>query len=281
MDLFLFFLCSNIDVHQLILPGGSDVVHAVGVTDSSQFDTYEIDVKNGGLLKHTSASFTGGIYGEVLPVSGDRFVVLDASRSVLVLITIENGQIHLEQTHVSDLTHESSGNTIILPSKLSGIFSLRTDSCIVFIKVTNEGKLNVMEKVDSTVVVSDALPLSEGEQAFALVQHGDGKIELSVRLVHDMSSNHLKETVKMDHGRGFVHKIFINNYVRTDRSHGFRALIVMEDHSLLLLQQGEIVWTRDDGLASVIDVTTSELPVEKVGVSVAKVEHSLFEWLKV
>ncbi|KAK1439459.1 hypothetical protein QVD17_05277 [Tagetes erecta] len=270
----------NIDVHQLILPGGSDVVHAVGVTDSSQFDTYEVDVKNGGLLKHTTASFPGGIYGEVLPVSGGRFVVLDASRSVLVLITIENGQTHLEQTHVSDLIHGSSGNTVILPSKLSGIFSLRTDSCIVFIKVTNEGKLKVMEKVDKTVVVSDALPLSEGEQAFALVEHGDGKIELSVRLVHDMSSNHLKETVKMDHERGFVHKIFINNYVRTDRSHGFRALIVMEDHSLLLLQQGEIVWTRDDGLASVIDVTTSELPVEKIGVSVAKVEHSLFEWLK-
>ncbi|KAM0057186.1 putative ER membrane protein complex subunit 1 [Helianthus debilis subsp. tardiflorus] len=275
-----FAIESSVDVHQLILSGGSDVVHAVGVTDSSRFDTYEIDVKNGGLLKHTSASFPGGVYGEILPVSGDRFVVLDASRSVVLLITANNGAIHLQQTHVSDLIHGSSENTVILPSKLSGIFSLRTDSCIVFVKVTDEGKLNVMEKVDKTVVVSDALALSEGEQAFALVQQGDSKIELSVRLVHDMSSNHLKETVKMDHERGFVHKIFINNYVRTDRSHGFRALIVMEDHSLLLLQQGEIVWTRDDGLASVIDVTTSELPVERIGVSVAKVEHSLFEWLK-
>ncbi|KAL8200054.1 hypothetical protein R6Q57_011393 [Mikania cordata] len=268
------------DVHQLILPGGSDILHLVGVTDSSQFDAYEIDFKSGGLLKHLSASFPGGMNEEILPISGDRFVVLDASRSALVLITIKNGHIHLEQTYVSDLIHGSSGNTVILPSKLSGIFSLRTDNCIVFVKVTNEGKLNVMEKVDKSVVVSDALPLSEGEQAFALVQHGDSKIELSVRLVHDMSSNHLKETVKMDHERGFVDKIFINSYVRTDRSHGFRALIVMEDHSLLLLQQGEIVWTRDDGLASVIDVTTSELPVEKVGVSVAKVEHGLFEWLK-
>lgn len=36
-----------------------------------------------------------------------------------------------------------------------------------------------------------------------------------------------------------------------------------------------------DGLASVIDVTTSELPIEKHGVSVAKVEQNLFEWLKV
>lgn len=274
------FANEGIDVHHLILPGGSNVVHAVGVTDLSKFDTYEIDVRNGDLVKQTSTVIPGGIYGEILPIASDRFVALDASRSVLVLITIKNGQIHLDQTHVSDLIHGSSGNTVILPSKLSGIFSVSTDTCIVFIKVTNEGKLDVMEKVDKKVVVSDALPLSEGEQAFALVQHGDSKIHLSVRLVHDMSSNHLKETVKMDQERGFVHKIFINNYVKTDRSHGFRALIVMEDHSLLLLQQGEIVWSRDDGLASIVDVTTSELPVEKIGVSVAKVEHSLFEWLK-
>lgn len=274
------FTTEGIDVHQLLLPDGSDVVHAVGVTDLSQFDTYEIDVRNGGLLKHASASFPGGIYGEILPISSDKFVALDARRSILVLISINEGQIDFQQTHVSDLIHGSSGNTVILPSKLSGVFSISTDTFIAFIKVTNEGKLDVMEKVDKMVVVSDALPLSDGEQAFALVQHGDSKIHLSVRLVHDMSSNHLKETVKMDHERGYVHKIFINNYVRTDRSHGFRALIVMEDHSLLLLQQGEIVWSREDGLASIIDVTTSELPVEKLGVSVSKVERSLFEWLK-
>lgn len=47
------------------------------------------------------------------------------------------------------------------------------------------------------------------------------------------------------------------------------------------MQQGEIVWFREEGLASVIDVTTFELPVEKKGVSVEKVEQSLFEWLKV
>ncbi|PWA92275.1 hypothetical protein CTI12_AA081280 [Artemisia annua] len=274
------FATHGIDVHQLILPSASAVVHAVGVTDLSHFHTYEVGVMSGEILKHTTASFPGGVYGEILPVSNDRFVALDASRSVLVIISIQNGKTHLQQTHVSDLIHGSSRDTVILPSKLSGIFTVSTDTCIAFIKVTDEGKLHVMEKVDNKVVVSDALSLSEGEQAFALVQHGDSKIHLSVRLVHDMSSNHLKETVEMDHNRGFVHKIFINSYVRTDRSNGFRALIVMEDHSLLLLQQGEIVWSREDGLASIIDVTTAELPVEKIGVSVAKVEHSLFEWLK-
>lgn len=72
----------------------------------------------------------------------------------------------------------------------------------------------------------------------------------------------------------------MNSYVRTDHSHGFRALIVTEDNSLMLLQQGEIVWTREEGLASIVDVTTSELPLEKDGVSVAEVEHNLVEWLQ-
>lgn len=73
----------------------------------------------------------------------------------------------------------------------------------------------------------------------------------------------------------------MNSYVRTDHSHGFRALIVTEDHSLMLLLQGEIVWTREEGLlASIVDVTTSELPLEKDGVSVAEVEHNLVEWLQ-
>ncbi|KAI3523793.1 hypothetical protein L1887_02198 [Cichorium endivia] len=274
------FIPEGINVHQLILSEGSNVIHATGFSDSSEFTTYEIDVKTGSVLNHAKKSFPRGIFGEILQISSDKSIALDSSQSTLVLITTINKQIHLQETRISNLIPEVSSNTIILPSKLSGIFSLTTDTFIAFIKLTHEGNFHVMEKLDKKVVVSDALPLSENEQAFALVQHGDSKIHLSVRLVHDMSSNHLKETVKMDHERGFVEKIFINNYVRTDRSHGFRALIVMEDHSLLLLQQGEIVWSRDDGLASIIDVTTSELPVEKIGVSVAKVEDSLFEWLK-
>ena len=64
-------------------------------------------------------------------------------------------------------------------------------------------------------------------------------------------------------------------------SHGFRALVIAEDHSLALLQQGEIVWSREDGLAEIIDATTAELPLERDGVSVAEVEHNLFEWMKV
>ncbi|KAI3960486.1 hypothetical protein MKW98_002985, partial [Papaver atlanticum] len=85
----------------------------------------------------------------------------------------------------------------------------------------------------------------EGQQAFGVVQNGESKISITVKQATDWSSGNLvKETIVMDQKRGNVEKLW--------------ALIVMEDLSLLLLQQGEIVWSRDDGFASILDMTTSE-----------------------
>ncbi|CAL5431656.1 unnamed protein product [Camellia sinensis] len=270
----------GIDVQQLIHPLGSDIIYAVGFSGLSQFDACQINAKNGELLKRESATFPSGFSGEILSVSSDTFVASDATQSVLVLINVRDSGISFQQTFISDLVQDFSGTAVVLTSKLTGIFSIKTNAFIVFIKVTDEGTLEVVDKIDHGATVSDALSFLEDQQAFALIQHGDNKIQLTVKQGHDWSNDLLKEGIEMDQQRGLVHKVFINNYIRTDRSYGFRALIVMEDHSLLLVQQGEIVWSREDGLASVIDVTTSELPVEKHGVSVAKVEQNLFEWLK-
>ncbi|KAL5058826.1 hypothetical protein RYX36_030430 [Vicia faba] len=103
--------------------------------------------------------------------------------------------------------------------------------------------------VESPGVYSASRPVQSGGQL--------ASVNLSVKDVNDWNGGLLKEDLVVDYQRGNIEKIFINNYVRTDRSHGFRALMVMEDHSLLLVQQGEIVWSREDGLTSVVDVTTS------------------------
>ncbi|KAK1367756.1 ER membrane protein complex subunit 1 [Heracleum sosnowskyi] len=267
-------------VQQLIYNDENDLVYAVGFDGESKFHLYQINAKNGELLKHNSAAYPGGFSGEMLLVTNDRLVTLDSSRATVVAVEIREEKIVFEPTQVSDLLQDVSGTAILLPAKLAGIFAVKVNAVILFVKVTNDGKLELVDKLDHTVAVSDALSFSEGQQAFALVQHEGSKIDLTIKLNNDWSSNLLKESINMDQDRGVVQKMFINNYIRTDRSYGFRALLVMEDHSLLLVQQGEIVWSREDSLASVVDVTTSELPIEKDGVSVAKVEHSLFEWLQ-
>ncbi|KAK9273669.1 hypothetical protein L1049_018479 [Liquidambar formosana] len=270
----------SVEVQNVIQPLGSDIIYAVGFSGSSQVDVFKINAKNGELLRHNSAAFPGGFSGEVSLVSSDMLVALDATRSILVSISFLDGEISFQQTYISNLIEDFSGMAVILPSKLTGMFAVKASTFMVFIRVTGEGKMEVVDSINHAAAVSDALPFSEGQQAFGLVRHEGSKIHLTVKLGHDWSSDLLKESIEIDHHRGLVHKVFINNYIRTDRSYGFRALIVMEDHSLMLLQQGAIVWSREDGLASVIDVTTSELPWEKAGVSVAKVEHNLFEWLK-
>ncbi|KAJ4708054.1 ER membrane protein complex subunit 1-like [Melia azedarach] len=274
------FAAESVEVQQVIQLDDSDKIYVVGFDGSSQFHAYQFNAMNGELLNHESAVFSSGFVGEVALVSSDTLVSLDAAQSTLITVSFKNGKITFQETPISSLVEDSSGMAIIVPSTLAGIFTLKINTHKLFIRVTSEDKLEVVERVDHATIVSDALSFSEGEEAFAVVQQRGSKVDLTVKLAHDWSNDLVTESIEIDQQRGLVHKVFINNYIRTDRSHGFRALIVMEDHSLLLLQQGKIVWNREDGLASIIDVTTSELPVEKQGVSVAKVEHNLFEWLK-
>ncbi|KAJ4958934.1 hypothetical protein NE237_026045 [Protea cynaroides] len=226
-----------------------------------------IFVYSGGCL-HAISSIDGEVVWK-RELTTERYLVLqlrDSENLSAMVISYWDGEISFHQIHIPDLVPDSFGVARILPTKLAGVFALKTDSLIVFFRLI--------------AAFSDPFAFSKGQKAFALVQHEGNRIQLTVKLDNGWTNNLLEESFEMDTQRGFVQKVFINNYIRTDRSHGFRALIVMEDHSLLLLQQGEIVWSREDGLSSVIDLATSELPGEKDGVSVAKVEHNLFEWLK-
>lgn len=280
---FLFFcLPSRLDIQQVFQQDDSDILYAVGFLDSLQFVAYHISAKNGEVLKETKKSFPSGFYGNMLLVSRDILVALDASRSIVVVINFSMGDsVSFHQTIISDIVSEFSGIAEIVPSKLTGLFVLRTYACMVLFRVSRIGELVVENTFSHPTIISDSLSITEGNEVFSVVQQTETKVHIAVRFVNDLTSDALKETVELDPQKGSVQKVFINNYVKLDRSNGFRSLLVMEDHSLLLVQQGKIVWSREDGLASIVDSTTSELPVEKDGVSVAKVEHSLFEWLKV
>lgn len=265
----------------MVHPEESDTIYALGIGDTSQFEAYVINVRNGELLKHSSKGFLGGFSGDLSLPTNEKAVMLDSSGSSLVSISFVGGEIKFQEVQISDLLQGYSGVAVLLPSKLAGMVLLNIHGSLLFVKVKDEGTLEIVDTVPQVEAVSDSLSFAEGETAIGLIQQDGSKIQLTVKSSNDWKSHFLKEIIEFDQQRGLVHKVFINNYVRTDRTYGFRALIVMEDHSLLLLQQGAVVWNREDALASIIDVTTSELPVQKDGVSVAKVEHNLFEWLKV
>lgn len=194
---------------------------------------YALNAKNGELLKNDHTTLPCDTFGELISVSGDKLVVLDNTRSKIFTINIKNRKISYNQKPISDLVKDSSGQAVILPSRLPELFVLHIDSYVLLIKVTNEGDLVLVDKINNAAAFSDALSISEGQHAFAFVQHEDSKVQLFVKDVDDWNGNLLKESIVIDHQRGNIDKIFINNYVRTDRSYGFRALMVMEDHSLI------------------------------------------------
>ena len=253
----------------------------MGFSSPTQFDQFQININSGESLKHHTATFSGAFSGELVSVSDDVLVTFYATRSNLAIINLKNGEVRIIKSPIAHLVGEFSGLIEIVPSKLSGLLAVKVNSILALVPVKDEGEVEMVDKIHGQATLSDALLVSESQRAAALVQHEGSHMHLSVKLIDDWSSNFIEENILIDDQRGSVQMVFLNSYIRTDGSHGFRALIVMEDHFLLLVQQGEIVWSREDGLASIIYVVTSELPVENKGVFIAKVENNLMEWLQV
>ncbi|AQK84766.1 hypothetical protein ZEAMMB73_Zm00001d037772 [Zea mays] len=273
------FSLDGLEIKRILQSPENGIVYALGLAGSSKLALYHLSAKTGEILKDIQESLPGGLLGETVLVSDNVLVALDKARSSLLVIEFKGERISYNKVHVSDLVQDLSGS-LELQSLSNGVISLQTSSSISLLKLKGTDGLEVLQRFDQPAAVSDSLTITEKEAAFAVVQHLGSEIEFIVKSTSDLSSEIIKEKLVIDQNRGNVEKVFLNSYIRTDRSHGFRALVVMEDHSLLLIQQGEVVWSREDGLASIVDVTTSELPVEKDGVSVADVEHNLFEWLK-
>lgn len=268
----------SVEVQQLFQRDGGDVLYVVGLTSLSLLHTYQVG--NGELLSHDVVEVSGGFSGGIALVSSETLVGLDATKSNLICLTLKDGKLSSQVVSIHGLVQNFSGPAVILQSKLEGGFALKFNTYVLFIRAVCEGILKLVGRVENAAAISGSLALTDDSQAFGLVQHDGSKINLVVKHANDWENDLLKESIEMEHHHGLVEKVFLNNYVRTDRSNGFRALVVMEDHSLLLLQQGKIVWSREDGLASIVDVSTSELPLRKEGVAVAKVEHTLLEWLQ-
>ncbi|KAJ8485685.1 hypothetical protein OPV22_018170 [Ensete ventricosum] len=221
---------NSLEIQQVFQPHDSDTIYALGFIGSSEFVAYYVNYKTGEVLEQSKASFESGFCGEASLVSDDVVVALDASRTYLVSISFRNGVINFHQMYIPELIPEFSGKATLLPSMHNGILAVDIASTIVMLRVKGVNELKIIEKINHPSAISDALPLSKEQQAFAILQHDESRIHYKVKFDTDLTS--------------------------------------------------EIVWSREDGLASIVDSTTSELPVEKEGVSVAEVEHSLFEWLK-
>ncbi|KAL3700569.1 hypothetical protein R1sor_018591 [Riccia sorocarpa] len=259
----------------------------VGFSETSGLVTVDIDTRFGEVSKVTPVGVSKALDTAELILINNVAVALDSDLTTVVTALIKTDQdVKVVETPLADLFSGHVRNSQILQTNLEGAFALRVNDKVLVVKVdSSTGQLSVQEVLEGSVVLSDSLHVVDDKHGVAILQAAEeksssGKFSLRVVYADSWDTFAVKESVTLDSHRGSVKKVFLNAYLRTDRSYGFRALVVYEDHSLSLLQQGEIVWTREDGLASIIDTWTSELPLEKDRHAVAEVEHDLADWLK-
>lgn len=274
----------NIFIEKVVLASDGSKAYGYGFYGITGLAQVEIDLKTGELSDLKTAETSGILSTEHLHVTKDFAVALHSDAEYLV-VALPNKGLPLVDTPVRSLLTNPGTTVKILSTNLEGAFALSSDDQTYILAVdSSTGALTVVEHLKGPVVLSDSLNVADDKFATSIIEFAEeeaslNKFSLRVR-ANSFTDEIQKETVKLLSHRGYVQKAFLNAYVRTDRSHGFRALVVGEDDSLSLLQQGEVVWTREDGLASIVDATTADLPLEKDGVSVAEVEHDLAEWLK-
>ncbi|CAK9221974.1 unnamed protein product [Sphagnum jensenii] len=275
----------DVDIRDVIVATEELKAYGVGFIGDSGFTVIEIDLQAGTITDRKTAMTSETLSVTELLVSKQFAVALDSKGTHLVTVSINANGLTVLETALSSLSLNAVGLPKLLPTKLDGAISLALGDLTAIVAVDpTSGELRTVETLVGAVAVSDSLSVANSKHSVAIIQLLEGGHSQNTFSLHvhgeDWTEVVQKETVKLPSHRGHVQKVFLNAYLRTDRTHGFRALVVGEDDSLLLLQQGEIVWTREDELASIVDAKSAELPLERDGVSVAEVEHDLAEWLK-
>ncbi|KAH7293959.1 hypothetical protein KP509_28G050000 [Ceratopteris richardii] len=255
-------------------------IYGVGFLSLSGFVVWDIDAKTGHInsrdviTHHQELSMNDLIVTESSVISLDR----DGKNIVWISLNQQVLQIASIERHIPD----GKGRPHLMEEHAGNIFVLKFKNQISLVNLGSSNVPELIQSLQDHSIVSLGIALPGGDKhALSVIQQvSEDKINVHIFMEEGDKIKVSSELVGSDIQRGFVKKAYLNAYTRNDRSHGFRVLVVAEDSSLSLLQQGEMVWNREDGLASIIEASTAELPLEKEGVSVARVEHSLLEWLK-
>lgn len=276
----------EVNIRKILYSHDKKSLYGVGFAGSSGFSIWTLDVQSGQANLQKVLKFKGQISTKELVVTKHTVIALDADQGTILTKNIdldEDSTIHA--TSIQSLVPGGVGKPQLLEKTLDAIFILQfVDRIVLFKFGDSDHDLKVLETFEGPAAVSEGLELPNNKGAISVVQHmgssTDCKLAVHIILNEGETEKISSEFVEMDSQKGVVQQAYLNDYVRHDRSYGFRVLTIAQDDSLSLLQQGEVVWSREDGLASIVEASTAELPLEREGVSVARVEHSLVELFK-
>jgi hypothetical protein len=116
-----------------------------------------------------------------------------------------------------------------------------------------------------TLHIAAALHLADdigGGTTVEVVDVGAARIVHTERFLQHNASAH-----------GMPTAAFLGGYSRRDGGNGFRVAVTSEDASYALLQQGQVVWAREEALADVVDTLLLEPPDTFSGDSTAAMSY--------
>ncbi|MCO5610303.1 hypothetical protein L7F22_064539 [Adiantum nelumboides] len=260
-------------------------LYGVGFRGKSGFCVWTIYLFTGRLVMKEAATIKASICTNELVVTKHTVVGLDCEGKTIFtghIGPVSSFSIH--RTPIQNVLPDAFGKARLLKSTLEGVFVLRLIDQIVFIKIgKNDHNLKVLEIFERPAVISNALEFFGNKTSVMVVQHvglaDDCKIALRIVTIEGEKDETTSHVLDLDCERGMVQQVHLSGYVRKDKSCGYRALLVMEDHSLVFVQTSRISWTRDDGLAAIAAVVVEELPVKKAELKQINVARR--HWFKV
>ena len=241
-------------------------LYGVGFTGNNGFSVWKIYLFTGRLIMQEAATVKANICTDELVVTKHTVIALDcAGKNIFTGHIGPTKSFSIHKTPVRDVIPDAVGKARLLKATLEGVFLLRFVDQIVLIKIGTSGHdLEILEMFQRPAVVSNPIELPFNKTVMMVVQHVGSVMgnKVAVRMIFkdgEMDET-LSHVLQREDGRGMVQQVHLSGYIRTNQSFGLRASLVMEDCSLMLMQKHEILWIREDGLATIQDVVAFDLP---------------------
>ncbi|KAH7302061.1 hypothetical protein KP509_23G054700 [Ceratopteris richardii] len=257
----------------------------VGFIGTSGFCVWKIYLLTGRLVMNEAGKIDADICTDEILVTRHTVVALDCEGKIIFTGHIGPVKIfHIHRTPVRNIIPDAFGKARLLKSGLEGIFVLRFIDQIVFIKIcNNDHDLEIVEIFELPAAISNGLELPGNKASTLLIQHvglaDDCKIAARFITAGGEEYETFSHILDLDCDRGLVQQVHLSGYVRRNKSWGFQALLVMEDDSMMFLQNNKLVWSRDEGLAEIAAVVAEDLPSTKK-LEVKELTSTSSHWLK-
>ncbi|CAD7698977.1 unnamed protein product [Ostreobium quekettii] len=235
--------------------GDGEIVAATAHTGSGRLRVVSLSVESGAILSEHSETLQQGLATEL--VIGRMSVGVLSSDYKHVCTTMIKGQQSATCTSVEELLPGKPRRGSLYQAGNRFLVALRgTENNIAALLPASGSSISSTQKYEGVTAATAVLTVDE-KSLLGIVGSADDGQGIFFKMVDVTTGEVVHEEFADLHLHGtvgptkHVESAFLGRYNRKDGTTGFRALLVGGDDSLSLIQQGQVVWSKDEALGSV------------------------------